>query len=150
MRIELGPKDLEKNEFVVIRRDTFVKQSLKLSTATESVKRLLDEIQTNLFVTAKSKRDSKLKLVDTMDQFNQHLNSKCLILAPFCGDENCEESIKKATASTDQSGSMIMGAKSLCIPFEQPANRPLNDKSKCIYTDCKLKPQYYTLFGRSY
>lgn len=147
MRIELGPKDLEKNEFVAIRRDTFAKQSLKLSTAEESVKKLLEEIQANLFEAARKKRDNKLKIVDTMEQFNQHLNDKCLILAPFCGEENCEEAIKKATVSTDKSGSIIMGAKSLCIPFEQPKKALGN---KCIYTDCKLKPQYFALFGRSY
>jgi len=147
LRIEIGPKDLEKNEFVVIRRDTFAKQSIKISSAKESVSRLLDDIQNNLFETAKRKRDNKLKIVQTMEQFNQHLNDKCLILAPFCGDENCEEEIKKATSGVDSTGSKIMGAKSLCIPFEQPKEQLGN---KCIYSDCKLKPQYFTLFGRSY
>ena len=41
-----------------------------------------------------------------------------------------------------------MGAKSLCIPTEQPNEDP--DKLRCIRLDCKEKPKYFTLFGRSY
>jgi len=48
-----------------------------------------------------------------------------------------------------ESGS-LMGAKSLCIPFDQPEmTRPLNEL-KCIHHSCKNKPKFYTLFGRSY
>lgn len=45
-------------------------------------------------------------------------------------------------------GAPAMGAKSLCIPLEQPTTISSNDK--CIHPECKRKPQYYTLFGRSY
>lgn len=45
-------------------------------------------------------------------------------------------------------GAPSMGAKSLCIPLEQPA--PIKPSDKCIHPDCKNKPIYYTLFGRSY
>ncbi len=41
-----------------------------------------------------------------------------------------------------------MGAKSLCIPFAQPA--PIADSDRCIHPDCKAKPNKYVLFGRSY
>lgn len=41
-----------------------------------------------------------------------------------------------------------MGAKSLCVPFEQPAKIEATDK--CINPSCSAKPQNYTLFGRSY
>lgn len=46
------------------------------------------------------------------------------------------------------SGAPSMGAKSLCIPFEQPAKVEATDK--CINPRCAGKPQNYTLFGRSY
>ena len=175
LRLEIGLNELKNNKLLVIRRDKLTeKQTIELSTdkqsielikkeatssanleslnlnaATKSIKQLLENIQTNLFETAKKKRDNKLKLIETsMDEFNRHLNDKCLVLAPFCGDENCEETIKKLTVSKDQAGAVVMGAKALCIPFEEP--KKLDKSSKCINTDCKNKPQFYTLFGRSY
>lgn len=45
-------------------------------------------------------------------------------------------------------GAPAMGAKSLCIPFEQPAT--ITESDVCIHPDCKNKPKYFTLFGRSY
>lgn len=45
-------------------------------------------------------------------------------------------------------GAPAMGAKSLCIPLQQPA--PIKPSDKCIHFDCTQKPQFYTLFGRSY
>lgn len=45
-------------------------------------------------------------------------------------------------------GTLSMGAKSLCIPFEQPLLS--SDKQTCIHPNCQNKPKFYTLFGRSY
>lgn len=45
-------------------------------------------------------------------------------------------------------GAPAMGAKSLCIPFDQPA--PITAADKCIHPGCTNAPKYYTLFGRSY
>lgn len=50
----------------------------------------------------------------------------------------------------EEPGALSMGAKSLCIPFEQPTSpTPLN-KQKCIHLNCQNEPKFYTLFGRSY
>lgn len=51
-------------------------------------------------------------------------------------------------AETAEPGAPAMGAKSLCIPLEQPASIQCTDK--CIHPDCSRKPKFYTLFGRSY
>lgn len=51
-------------------------------------------------------------------------------------------------SQTDDPGAPAMGAKSLCIPLEQPDS--IQPSDKCIHPDCSKKPQYYTLFGRSY
>jgi hypothetical protein len=50
--------------------------------------------------------------------------------------------------ATAEPGAAAMGAKSLCIPFKQPA--AIKDTDKCIGPDCKEKPTDYVLFGRSY
>lgn len=47
-----------------------------------------------------------------------------------------------------EEGGPAMGAKGLCIPFNQPAS--IQDTDKCVGPNCNKKPQYYTLFGRSY
>jgi bifunctional glutamyl/prolyl-tRNA synthetase len=46
-----------------------------------------------------------------------------------------------------EEGAPAMGAKSLCIPFDQP--KPIVDQ-KCVHPSCQAKAKYYTLFGRSY
>lgn len=50
---------------------------------------------------------------------------------------------------TEVAGAPAMGAKSLCIPFDQP-KEGISATDKCINPSCSNKPQFYTLFGRSY
>lgn len=49
MRIELGPRDMEKGEFVAVRRDTSAKMTLKIDAAVESVTKLLDDIHDSMY-----------------------------------------------------------------------------------------------------
>ena len=72
------------------------------------------------------------------------------IKAPFCGEEPCEDEIKEMSKKDAdlEPGAPSMGAKSLCIPFTQPAQ--IKGDTKCVRTGCTNKPQFYTLFGRSY
>lgn len=51
-------------------------------------------------------------------------------------------------AEAAEQGAPSMGAKTLCIPLEQPA--AIKESDRCIHPDCRKKPQFYTLFGRSY
>ncbi len=64
--------------------------------------------------------------------------------------ESCEDEIKELSKKdADQdAGAPSMGAKSLCIPFNQPAQ--LASDTRCVRPGCDRKPQNYTLFGRSY
>ena len=50
----------------------------------------------------------------------------------------------------EELGTLSMGAKTLCIPFEQPLSSVPFDKQTCIHPDCQNKPKFYTLFGCSY
>jgi len=50
--------------------------------------------------------------------------------------------------AVQEDGAPAMGAKGLCIPFKQP--KDIKAEDKCICPACPEKPQYYTLFGRSY
>jgi len=72
------------------------------------------------------------------------------VKAPFCGDEPCEDEIKELSKKDAdlEPGAPSMGAKSLCIPFNQPAE--IKPATKCVRPGCKNAPKFYTLFGRSY
>jgi bifunctional glutamyl/prolyl-tRNA synthetase len=152
VRVELGPKDIEKQQIVAVRRDTGEKVTLPRDTAAQELSNLLDEIQNNLLQIATNDLKSHTVLLKDWSQFATNLDKKNMILVPFCGDSSCEDKIKAESARDDgeaaEPGAPSMGAKSLCIPLEQPA--PIGSGDKCIHPDCKRKPLFYTLFGRSY
>ena len=96
--------------------------------------------------TKKAKKDlnDHMKIAKTLDQFILYLESKNIILAPFCVETLCEDKIKADSARDDAEAQ----PKSLCVPFEQPA--PLGKKDKCIYPTCDRVASFYKLFGRSH
>eukprot|EP00096_Caligus_rogercresseyi_P003966 TRINITY_DN1801_c0_g1_i1.p1 TRINITY_DN1801_c0_g1~~TRINITY_DN1801_c0_g1_i1.p1 ORF type:complete len:1654 (+),score=500.98 TRINITY_DN1801_c0_g1_i1:395-4963(+) len=145
IRLELGPRDMKQNQFVVVRRDTGEKVVLK---EIKDVVALLDTIQSDMFAKAKKELDEHLSIVRSWDDFMAALNRKNLIHAPFCGGKECEEEIKDKSKgdAVVEPGSPSMGAKSLCIPFKQADQ--LKQGDKCI--GCGGTPEFFTLFGRSY
>ena len=92
---------------------------------------------------------SNVAVVETWKEFLQNLDAKKMIKAPFCGGKDCEGHLKNESARDAfvEEGAPSMGAKSLCIPFDQP--KPITNQ-KCVRPSCNQAAQYYTLFGRSY
>jgi len=150
IRIELGPKDIEKNQFVAVRRDTGEKLTLSRESAAEKILELLKDIQNNLFKNALNDLETHKVLLTDWSQFSSNLDNRNIILAPFCGDNDCEDNIKADSARDEDAepGAPSMGAKTLCIPLDQPA--VIKPTDKCIHPSCKNTPKYYVLFGRSY
>ncbi|XP_018579674.1 bifunctional glutamate/proline--tRNA ligase [Anoplophora glabripennis] len=150
IRVELGPKDIEKKQIVAVRRDTGEKVTLPRDSAAKKLNDLLGDIQSSLYNKASKDLEEHTILMTDWSQFGPSLDKKNIILAPFCGDNECEDKIKNDSTRDEgvEPGAPSMGAKSLCIPLEQPATIKENDK--CIHPDCTRKPQFYTLFGRSY
>lgn len=151
IRIELGPKDLKSNQFVAVRRDTGEKVTTSRTGATKEILQLLEKIHENMLAKATKDLNDHMKITKEWKELTSHLDNKNIIMAPFCGDIPCEEKIKADSAREDAEGDAqgpAMGAKSLCIPFEQPAEIKAGDK--CIHPACNNKPKFYTLFGRSY
>lgn len=151
IRIEVGPKDLKAKQLVAVRRDTGEKLTISLDHVATKLPELLKEIHSSMLAKAQKDFDDHTSIVHSWDDFVGGLAKKNLLLAPFCGDESCEKYIKDESASNDadaEAGALAMGAKSLCIPFDQP--KPLQAGAKCINPTCSLKPQSYCLFGRSY
>jgi len=149
IRIEIGPRDIEKNEFVAVRRDTGEKIPLKKDGCVQQLSDMLETIQTNMLDKASKQLNDNLAVTKTWDEFNSLLEQQKIIQAPFCGEIPCEDKIKKDSAREEstEAGAPSMGAKGLCIPFKQPAEITTE---KCVHPDCGKQALYYTLFGRSY
>lgn len=151
IRIELGPKDLKSGQLVAVRRDTSEKLTITRSTSTTEIPQLLEKIHENMLAKATKDLNDHIKITKVWQELTTHLDAKNLIMAPFCGEIPCEEKIKADSAREDTEGDAqgpAMGAKSLCIPFDQPEK--IEESDKCIHPACKNKPKFYVLFGRSY
>lgn len=151
IRVELGPKDIKNKQLVAVRRDTGEKIVVKRDGAAQELSGLLQKIHENLYNNALNDLNKHKVSITDWAQFTPNLDKKNIILAPFCGDSSCEDKIKADSTRDDsevEAGAASMGAKTLCIPLEQPAE--IKPSDKCIHKDCKNKPKFWTLFGRSY
>src|SRR3954465_1579000 len=98
LRLEIGPKDIEKSAVLVARRDTREKQSLSMTDLPAQLRALLDAIQQNLFDRALAFRDEHTRRVSTYDEFKQVLEGRPgFVIAPWCGSADCETQIKADT-----------------------------------------------------
>ncbi|KAK4306721.1 hypothetical protein Pmani_021479 [Petrolisthes manimaculis] len=149
LRLELGPREVASGEVFAVRRDTGEKQAISRATAGQDISKLLETIHASLYARAQNDLITHKVQVSSWNEFTNKLDQGNLLLAPFCGREECEDAIKKESAreETAEPGAPAMGAKGLCIPYEQPGDVT---GLSCIHPACKTKPQYFTLFGRSY
>ena len=131
LRIELGPKDLEKNQIVLVRRDTGEKEFVKITELNKKIKQYLNKIQKNLFTKAKSFLNKNIVEVDNWKDFLNAIKAKKIPKAFFCGSKDCEELIKSESD----------GATSRCI---ESSKKP----GKCI--KCRKKAKYKVYFSKSY
>jgi prolyl-tRNA synthetase len=101
VRLEIGPKDIEKQQAMLARRDTREKAPAALEGLAEHVRRLLDDIQRTLFERALAfQRDHTASTV-SWDEFTQIMEGRPgFVIAPWCGDAACEADIKGATQAT--------------------------------------------------
>src|SRR3954463_9276568 len=101
LRVEIGPKDIEKSAVLVARRDTREKQSLPMENLGQQLAALLDEIQHNLLHRALAFRAEHTQRVSTYDEFKQVLEGRPgFVIAPWCGSADCETQIKADTQAT--------------------------------------------------
>jgi hypothetical protein len=101
LRLEIGPKDIEKSAVLVARRDTREKQSLSMENLPAQLNVLLDAIQQNLFDRAVAFRADHTQRVATYDEFKQVMEGRPgFVIAPWCGAADCEAQIKTDTQAT--------------------------------------------------
>lgn len=155
LRLEIGPKDLEKNSVLSVRRDNFAKAPMAMEGLENHVQIMLNTIQYEMLERARKTMDDKIKIVTKWEDFVPALDSKCLVLTPWCEEEKCEEAIKERSSRAslgdepEDDKAPSMGAKSLCLPYKQPEDPKLvPGKTKCV--QCGANAKRYALFGRSY
>ncbi|MBQ9278752.1 MAG: proline--tRNA ligase [Lachnospiraceae bacterium] len=133
LRVEVGPKDIEAGQAVVVRRDTREKVTVPFEELDSKIGEMLEAMQKDMFERAKAHRDSHTYTATSWEEFTDTLEHKPgFIKAMWCGDEACETAIKDET-----------GATTRCMPFEQET---LSDV--CVHCGKPAKKMVY--FGRAY
>ena len=100
LRIEIGPRDIENNQAVVMRRDTLEKINLSLDGIAENVNELLDKVQLEMLEKSRRNRDAKVVETDTLDGILQGVEGKNFVKAGWCGCRECEDKVKEYAQAT--------------------------------------------------
>ena len=133
VRIELGPRDIENNKCVVVRRDNSEKIEVSLDELNEELEVILEDIQKSMYDACVKRVKEKTTIAHNLEEFEENLkNNQGYVKTMWCGDAECEEKIHELT-----------GAKSRCIPFEQ---ENLGDKCVC----CGKTAKTMVVWGRQY
>lgn len=133
VRIEIGPRDIENDVCVLVRRDTLEKVIVKLNKFPETLEKMLEDIQQNMYQECVKRNKQRTSVAMNMEEFIQKINeNQGYIKTMWCGEEECENKIKEKT-----------GAHSRCIPFTQEY---LSDT--CVV--CGKKAQKEVIWGRQY
>jgi prolyl-tRNA synthetase len=101
LRLEIGPKDIEKSSVFAARRDTRAKQSLPMEGLAATIKGLLDEIQASLLERARAYRESHTSATTSYAEFTGVMEGRPgFVQSPWCGAATCEADIKADTQAT--------------------------------------------------
>jgi prolyl-tRNA synthetase len=135
LRINIGSRDIEKNQAEFVRRDTGEKSFVEQIKITEYVISVLNQIQDSLLLRARKRLHENTTLTSNYDVLKSVLEKKSgFILTGWCGDPGCECRIKEET-----------GADIRVIPFEV---QEMSDLSVCIY--CRKQAKKFAFIARAY
>ena len=133
LRLEVGPKDIQKNQVVLVKRENREKLFVSMDELEEKLPLIFDDIQKSLYSKALAHREARTFKAETLDEMESILNTNPgFIKAMWCGDEECENAIKERMAATAR-----------CIPFEQ---EKIGDKCVC----CGKEAKQLVYWGRAY
>ena len=156
LRIEFGPRDMKNNTCVLVRRDTKEKFfGVSIATFVNRIKKELEEMQVRMLETARAKQKERTVVVLKWENFVPTLNKRCMLLCPWCDNEDCELDIKKISKEeaenvcSEDKFMLTAAAKTLCIPYDQEM-AGMDLPTRCINERCKNDASVWCLFGRSY
>ena len=133
LRIEMGPRDIEANQAVIVRRDNGEKITVSLDEIESKVGELLETMQKEMLERARKHRDSHTTVALNYDEFKDAVaNKPGFIKAMWCGNQECEDKIKEETTATSR-----------CMPFEQ---EHLSDVCVC----CGRPAKAMVYWGKAY
>ena len=134
LRLEIGPKDIENGQCVLVRRDTREKTFVKLENLEAEVERLLKDIAENLYATAKANLDARTETLSTMEEIVASSKAKDgFIKSLWCGDEACEDAMKEQA-----------GLSSRCMPFGE------QDDIDGVCPVCGKKAKHRVIWAKAY
>ena len=124
LRLEIGPKDIEKNQCVLVRRDNREKIFVSLDELETKIPEILKAVHDGLYEKALARREEMTYSVDNLeDMISSAENRPGFIKAMWCGSLECEEKLKE-----------VAGVTSRCIPFVQ---EKISDKCVCCGKEAK-------------
>ena len=133
VRIEIGPKDIEANQAVIVRRDTREKQIVSLDELKAQVANTLETMQKDMLERARAHRDKHTYIAKNYEEFKETVAHKPgFVKAMWCGDQACEDKIKEETTATAR-----------CMPFEQ---EKISDVCVC----CGKPAKAMVYWGKAY
>ncbi|MDD5749838.1 MAG: proline--tRNA ligase [Patescibacteria group bacterium] len=132
IRLEVGPREIENNSVVLVRRDKNTKEKVQIGSLAKIIKVILQDMQENLHKKAKEFREKNTKTVDSWDEFKKEIEANNFVLAHWSGEKEVEEKIKKETNATIR-----------CLPFDHK-----KEKGSCVYS--KRPSQGRVLFAKAY
>jgi prolyl-tRNA synthetase len=132
LRIEIGPKDIENNQVMLVRRDNLEKKAVKLQDIEKEVTATLADLQEKLFQKSKKLFQSKIEKANSLDKLKEIIEAKKVGIVPMCKNPDCEDLMKAETK----------GAKAVFITEDKVK------VEKCII--CNKKADYFVLTGKTY
>jgi len=133
VRLEIGPKDIENNQCVLVRRDNREKIFVSLDELETKIPEILKAVHDGLYEKALARREEMTYSVENLDEMIENAeNRPGFIKAMWCGELACEEKLKE-----------VAGVTSRCIPFEQ---EEITDTCVC----CGKKAKHMLYWGKAY
>ena len=133
LRIEVGPRDIEQGQCVLVRRDNREKTFVSLDELEVKVAELLQAVRDGMYQRALENRERRTFVARTLDEMVQVSNEHSgFIKAMWCGDAACEEKLKE-----------VAGVSSRCMPFDQ---EQLSDTCVC----CGKPAKSMVIWGKAY
>ena len=122
LRLEIGPKDIEKSSVRIARRDTREKVDVSVDGIADHVRRLLEEVQQSLFDRAVAFRDEHTQRVASYDEFKAAMEGRPgFVVALWCGSAACEAQIKAETQATIRNMPAAAKPAGHCVRCDAPA-----------------------------
>jgi prolyl-tRNA synthetase len=132
LRMEIGPRDVQNNSVVLVRRDNRAKEFVSVDDVARRVPELLEQLQKDLYQRAVDFRESHTYRVANFDELKEAVEKGGFADAFWCGGADCEQTIKDETRATNR-----------CIPLDQPG-----DTGPCVV--CGKPSDTHALFAKAY